>query len=300
LTRGSASPARRGTALVLAAAVLFGTTGTAQELGPDDSDPLTVGALRLILGGAILFVFAATRPAGRAGLRAVVGSWVGLWCGAAVAVYNAFFFFGVDRAGVAIGTLVALGSAPFITGLLGWVIEGAAPARRWFVATAVSVAGLAVLVLSDSGGDAPSVLTGAACALVASTGYAVYTALGKQLIARAGPDVYIGGVFAIGAVVISPALLTGDLDWAARGSGIATVAWLGIVPTAIAYVLFGRGLRHLPASTVATLTLAEPLVATALGLLVLDESLDAVGLAGAALVLAGLAILAVRPARTAS
>ena len=71
------------------------------------------------------------------------------------------------------------------------------------------------------------------------------------------------------------------------------------MPTALAYVLFARGLRHLPAGEAATLTLAEPLTATALGALVLGERPGAVALAGVALVLAGLAALAAPAARRA-
>ncbi|WP_397333861.1 hypothetical protein [Ornithinimicrobium sp. INDO-MA30-4] len=41
---------------MLAAAILFGTTGTAQALGPTDSSPLSVGAARLVIGGIALLV----------------------------------------------------------------------------------------------------------------------------------------------------------------------------------------------------------------------------------------------------
>ena len=47
--------------------------------------------------------------------------------------------------------------------------------------------------------------------------------------------------------------------------------WLGAVPTALAYILFASGLRHLPANEVATLTLAEPVTAALLGAVVLGE-----------------------------
>ncbi len=36
---------------VLAAALLFGTTGTVEALGPDDTTPLSVGAVRMVIGG---------------------------------------------------------------------------------------------------------------------------------------------------------------------------------------------------------------------------------------------------------
>jgi DME family drug/metabolite transporter len=59
-------------------------------------------------------------------------------------------------------------------------------------------------------------------------------------------------------------------------------------------VLFARGLNHLPTAEVATLTLAEPLTAAALGTIVLGEQLTAGAAAGAAMVLGGLAALALR------
>ena len=48
--------------------------------------------------------------------------------------------------------------------------------------------------------------------------------------------------------------------------------YLGAIPTALAYVLFARGLRHLTPGETATLTLAEPLTATGLGILVLERA----------------------------
>jgi DME family drug/metabolite transporter len=59
-------------------------------------------------------------------------------------------------------------------------------------------------------------------------------------------------------------------------------------------VLFARGLRSLSASETATLTLAEPLTAGALGAIVLAEPFTALSAAGAALVLAGLLALGLR------
>ena len=58
-----------------------------------------------------------------------------------------------------------------------------------------------------------------------------------------------------------------------------------------------RGLEHIGAGETATLTLAEPVTAVALGFAVLGERPGAAALAGAALVLAGLALLALRAER---
>ena len=96
-----------------------------------------------------------------------------------------------------------------------------------------------------------------------------------------------------GVLVLVPVLIAGDLSWLRSGDGLAMALFLGAIPTAPAYVLFARGLRHLTPGETATLTLAEPLTATGLGILVLGERPGLVAGVGAALVLAGLLVLAV-------
>lgn len=76
-----------------------------------------------------------------------------------------------------------------------------------------------------------------------------------------------------------------------------TVAWLAVVTTALAYTLFGRGLRGLPAAQVATLTLLEPVTATLLGVLVLQEAFTLSTAAGMLLLVAGPVILTARVPR---
>lgn len=103
----------------------------------------------------------------------------------------------------------------------------------------------------------------------------------------------MGLVFGTAAVIALPILfatLPGGLD---SLGGLATAIYLGVVPTALAYTLFGIGLRTLSASTVTTIVLAEPVVATILGVVVLDEQLTAVSLLGGGLVFVALAVLAI-------
>jgi DME family drug/metabolite transporter len=104
-------------------------------------------------------------------------------------------------------------------------------------------------------------------------------------------------VFGWGAVLLIPVLLLGDTGWAFTPGGAAMALWLGAIPTALAYLLFARGLRHLPAGEVATLTLGEPVTATVLGAVVLSERPGTAAIIGVVLILAGLAALAL-PRRT--
>lgn len=85
----------------------------------------------------------------------------------AVAAYQLCFFASVDRTGVAIGTVVAIGSGPVFTGLLSWLFDRVPPTRRWAGATAVAITGCAALI----GGEARHGWTGSCsrCSAACST-----------------------------------------------------------------------------------------------------------------------------------
>ena len=302
--------------LILLAAVCFGTTGTAAALGADGASPVTVGAARIAVGAAGLQLAAhwargrriptVAGPPGpatgtlRSGtLRSGTLRSVVVWLGAAaVASYQVTFFLAVRTTGVAIGTVVALGSAPVLTGALAALAGHGRPGRRWIAATVTAAAGLAVLTLgAGAGGARPA---GVLLALGAGLSYALYTVVVKDRLGH-GVDAesLMAAVFTGGAVLLAPALLVLPVGWIATGRGLAAALWLGLVPTAGAYVLFARGLRHVSAAEASTLTLAEPLTAAALGVLLLGEQVTAPSAAGAALLLGGLVVLAA-PRRAAS
>ena len=111
------------------------------------------------------------------------------------------------------------------------------------------------------------------------------------------PEAVMGAVFSVGAVLMLPLLAVVPAGGLVTSGGLTLVLYLGAVPTALAYVLFARGLERTGASETATLTLAEPLTAAALGVIALGERPGLAAAAGAALVMAGLAALAVRPAK---
>ncbi|MFF7681864.1 DMT family transporter [Microbacterium sp. NPDC007973] len=278
---------------ILAAALCFSTTGTAQALAGVDASPIAVGAARIVVGGGILGVLALARRSAPRPATATRASTAALIAVGAIGVlaYQPLFFLGTRENGVAIGTVVALGSAPIATGIVDAVRLRRTPSARWMLATTVALAGV-VLVSGVTGGTVALAPGGLLGSVGAGMSYALYTVCGKALIERGWDSTRVmGTVFGVAAVASVPVLLLAGTEWLLTPNGLALALWLGVVTTTVAYLLFGWGLARLTAVTVSTLTLAEPLAATLLGLFVLEEHLTPVGALGLALIAAGLAVV---------
>lgn len=278
---------QNGQCFVLAAAVLWGTTGTAQAFAPQGTQPAVVGAVRLAIGGIALLVLAATRGVLQGGKRWPVMATA--FAAGSMAAYQLCFFAAVARTGVAVGTMVAIGSAPILAGVLGFLVRGERPSRRWAVATALAVLGCGLLITAS--GSVSVDALGLVLALGAGVAYATYAVAGKRLLEERPPDAVMAVVFCLGAVFLSPLLFMADLKWLTQARGLAVALHLGLIATATAYTLFARGLSAVPVATAVTLSLAEPLTAGILGLVVLGERLTASALLGVGLLFGGLAWL---------
>lgn len=292
---------------MLLAALCFATTGTAQALADVDASPLSIGAARILIGGGILGVVAlATRPRmprTEPPVAAVTGrapTWVIIAIGAAgVLAYQPTFFAGTRLNGVAVGTVIALGSAPIVTGILDALIRRRIPSRRWGVATAIALVGVILVSGLVGGGDATAIgPLGILASLAAGASYALYALASKLLLDRGRSfQAAMGAVFGIAALASLPILIATNPAWLLTPAGLTLALWLGVITTAVAYLLFGWGLRRLAPTTVATLTLAEPLGATLLGVWVLHEQLTVISAVGLVVLAAGLVVLSLPSAR---
>ncbi|HEU4383356.1 MAG TPA: EamA family transporter [Anaeromyxobacteraceae bacterium] len=282
--RPSAAPALA----VVGAAALFGTTGTAQALGPPGTTPLGVGAVRLAVGAlALAGVVLARRGPGAPWRRHAPALALG---GLAVAAYHVAWFAGLRRTGVALGTIVGIGSGPVFAGLIHLALGRHGVSRPWLAGTALTVIGVALLAVHGGRGAPPDPV---GLLLMASAGlsYAVYAQAAKHAI-DGGLDERraMAGIFAVGAIALAPLLVLEPLGWLATARGAAMALHLGALTIGLAYSLYGWGLRRLPVPTVVTLTLAEPLTAAFLGVALLGERLGPLGWLGAAVLAAGLLV----------
>jgi DME family drug/metabolite transporter len=106
-------------------------------------------------------------------------------------------------------------------------------------------------------------------------------------------------VFTSAALLMTPAIFISDWTWMLQTQGLVVALHLGIVTAALSYWLFARGLKTVKVGNVATLSLAEPLTASLLGVLVLNEHLGMAEVLGILLIFSGIVVLAILPSRQA-
>lgn len=285
MTRNSS----HGILLILLAAILWGTTGTSQALAPSGAHPLTIGALRLAVGGGALLLLAVTR--GLITRRCFSNPGITLLAALLVASYQLAFFKAVAVTGVAVGTMVAIGSGPLFAGLFSLIFHAERPDRRWLIATTLAVVGLLMLFIPAPGSVTEVKTAGVLLALAAGASYAGYAMAIKLLLPGNSSDAVIAVVFTLGGILLVPLLFDSNLGWSVTPGGVVVILHLGLVATALAYLLFARGLRSVPSVYAVTLSLAEPLTAATLGILLLRERLTVTAAIGMSLVLAGLVVL---------
>ncbi|MDT8861605.1 EamA family transporter [Alkalihalobacillus sp. MEB130] len=277
---------------VLLAAMLWGTTGTAQTFAPEQANPVVIGAVRLAVGGMALLLFVTIQ--GKLKLQ----NWpIAATIGAALsmAAYQPLFFQAVSVTGVAVGTVVAIGSAPILAGILEWIMKRKRPEMKWWTATAVAITGSLLLFTHANQGEVSISLVGIIMALGAGLSFAIYTLVSKQLLERQASEAVVAVVFTLSAIMLTPILFVYDLSWLFQSNGIGVALHLGLIATAVAYLLFVKGLSGIPASSAVTLSLAEPLTAAMLGVFLVGEHLPLLSWIGVMLLFVGLGILSYTP-----
>jgi DME family drug/metabolite transporter len=282
--------------VVLAAGLLWGTVGPAEILARSGAGPVAVGGARILSGGLVLAVITLiVSPGAFRALPRHAWPWL-LAASAATATFQGTFLTSAARTGAAVATAVTFGIAPVSTGVCERIMLGTRLPGRWAAGTACAIAGC-VLISSPHGsgptGQLRADIYGIACGVVAGGCFGVYTVSAKCLIRdNVNMLAAVPVTLLLGGAALAPWTVPGLVRLAAPRS-LALVAWLGPVTVALAYWLYVAGLRRLTAATAATLSLAEPLVATALGIGILRERLSPPIAAGALLLLGGLVLASV-------
>jgi len=277
---------RRNYAFVIAAGICFGTTGTTQALGPDGISSLSIGSARLLVGAFFLYLYIKIAKIPSAAIPKMA-----IWLSAlGILSYQLTFFSAVKQTGVAIGTVTALGSVPALTGLLDYLIYKVKPTKRWFIATVITTTG--IVALGTANGVSDFDLGGFVLAIIAGGSFGLLAVSSKRALSSGVDSTYLMfKVFSLAALLSIPVLLINGISWLGTSGGAVMIIWLGLIPTALAYILYAKGLKGIAPGVASTLILAEPATATILAAVVLNESINLQGWAGIATVAIGLAYL---------
>lgn len=281
--------------------MLWGTGGIGvhviREAAP--MSVVTISAWRMLIGAvALLAVVALVRQLGD--LRRLVRERPGhvVVIGVATATYQALYFAAVVAVGVTVSTVVSLGLAPVLVALVESVRERRVPGGGYLAVLAAALVGLVLVSMSAGSAGGPDPLLGVLASIGSGTAYALTTLVGHELAKTSSPLSLATASTSVGAIALAPLALAAGVGGSELVDPVVagTLLYLGVLTMALAYLLFYAGLRTAPGSSAAIATLLEPLTASVLAAVLLDERLGFAGLVGGALILAAVAGLALRPA----
>lgn len=278
---------KRGPALIFVTGCLWGSIGLFIRLM---SDAGASAALISFLRMAFAFVILAIVTVARSGVSAFRVSGRTLLFSAALGlvchgVYNVFYSWAVTLTGVTVSA-VLLRIAPVFTAVISVLCFHEKITRHKYLALAINVVGC---VLAATGGQFDGALlslTGILCGLAAGLCYALSAIFGRLAGENSDPFVVSTYSYLFAAVFLGVFLK----PWAQPIRVTPTILGLGflyaLIPTAIAYLLYYRGLQQIrESSKVPVLASMETVVAAVIGVLVLGEELSLVHYLGIAIVM---------------
>ncbi|HWK23494.1 MAG TPA: EamA family transporter [Ureibacillus sp.] len=272
---------------VLLAAMLWGTVGTTQTYLQEGVSSIAVAAVRSAIGGGVLLVVALVM--GKIKFKTWSWKWTFL-AALTIALFQSLFFTSVRFTGVALGTVVTIGSSPVFSGLVEWAIWKRKPNRIWAIATVLAIIGCMLLFVNR--GKATVDLIGILLALCAGLMFALYTNCSKQLTEKEATLPAVAMTFTLCALFLLP-LSSSGVNWVFEGQNLLPMLFMSLVATSLAYLLFLGGLEKISSSSAVTLSLAEPLTAALLGVFLVGEYLSVTSWVGVALLLGGIVVLTV-------
>jgi drug/metabolite transporter (DMT)-like permease len=270
--------------------IVWGSTFVVTKATVQEIPPLVLGALRFVLAAVVLVPIAVARggltslphplPLGSLLMMGVIG----------IAAFHTAFNLALVHGSAAQGALIfALVPAAVAVAAVLWLHERLP--RRRIIGIVLSLIGVAIVI---SGGEAsrqsPRPVLGAIWMLAAVVAWAAYTILAKRL-ADADQVVVVACTTVVGALVMVP-----SAAWELRGSawpapslhGWLGALFLGVVASALGFIVYSRALRDLDASVVGVLANVDPIVGVVSAAVFLDEPLRGVQLAGGAVALGGM------------
>jgi drug/metabolite transporter (DMT)-like permease len=286
------SGARRELQLALVLMVLiWGANYTVVKVVLTELAPLTIAAVRVTLATFLLFVFSATRRSGRTGhTRLTKADWtkMALLGLTGVALNQLLFVTGLNRTVPSHSSLMVATGPIFVLLLTATFLDEPVGFGKVF-GVLLSFAGVMALSLNADFTIDQTHVRGDITTLCAVLSFAVYTVAGKEMVRRHGALLTTAWSHLFGALILIPMALAvrAPNPAALTPKGIASLLYMAVFSSAIAYLIFYRGLREIGAAKVAALSYFQPLLAIIISISLGQEHLAARVIYGGALILTG-------------
>ena len=250
----------------------------------DDISPAFLSWARLVLGAAVLLAFAWQANV----LGSLRGSWRWIALFAVIEISLPFPLIAAGEQHVSSSlAAILIAAVPLFVAILAVRFDRSERVTgRRLAGLFVGLGGVVALVGIDVAGEREELL-GALAILLAAIGYAAGPMILKAKLAAIDPRATMGASLAAAALVLTvPAALSAP-DETPSGDALLAIGVLGLFCTAIAFVLWSVLITEAGPARAAVITYVAPVVAIALGVAVLDESVGPGALAGLLLILAG-------------
>ena len=279
-----------GMVFVVIAGCCWGTSGTLGAFVPEGASPTTVGAIRALWSGIILFIGILFRD--------VRGFFRGPWplfpvflAGFGLALYQLVFFAAARLTGAGIAAIIAIGSSPAMAGAMGKIFFGERLSPKWYLSTLIAVSGGVLLVAGGLHGVDVD-FKGVLLALTAGFAYSLEGVGIKMIGDRRDSYEITTAMFLASGLISLPFILMGDISWVLTSRGFGVAFALSFFASALPFVLFTRGILIIGVARSYTLTLSEPLTAWILSTVILDQKLAPLALCGVAMICGAILLLA--------
>jgi drug/metabolite transporter (DMT)-like permease len=219
-------------------------------------------------------------------LRGLPLGWLTLFALSEIVIPFPLIGFGEQRIASSLAAILIAALPLVVTALALRFDHSERPTAMRLAGMLVGLGGVGALVGIDLGGSGAE-LVGAGAVLLATVGYAVGPLLVKNKLSGADPLGPVTAALAIASIMLLP---FGVADWPAttpKFDAVSSVVVLGLVCSALAFMVFFRLIAEVGPSRAAVITYVNPIVALALGVAILGEDVGAGAIAGLLLILAG-------------
>ena len=291
-----------GFALLVGTGVIWGTIGVAAKLlyRETDLDAVSVTWLRAVIASPVCVALGWSALGRRLFQSSRRDLAVMVLLGALLIIYQWLYLAAVDRLGVSVATLIALCVPPVPVAAASAAFLGERPTVWLVLALTGALVGTALLVGRPTGPTTGSGATawGVLLALGSAGGMAIHLLASRLLAGRQHPLRPLAIGFPVGAIAFLPVVAGRGISLDQPAAGWLVLLYLGLVPSVLAYWMYQRGLRDVPATTASIVTLLEPLAAAVLAWLMFGERLGPLGLLGGALLLGAIGLLSLGAERS--